>query len=83
MKYCHCIYGLSVNVPKKFRKTPSNASNFPKGFRHVRFRTSSMSIFWKFFESCAKSNSKYNKLIYIIICKKEEHNGLNNQWCKK
>ena len=28
----HCIYGLSNNDPKKFRKPPSNASIFPKVF---------------------------------------------------
>ena len=62
MKHRHCMYGLSINVQKKFRKTPSNARIFPKRFRGIDFWTSSMSIFWKFFESCAKSNSKYNKI---------------------
>ena len=58
----NCISHVVSCVPKKFRKSPSAASNFPKGFRHVHFQTSSMSIFWKFFESCANSNRRNNKI---------------------
>ncbi len=63
----HCIYGLTFIAPKKFRKTPSNASIFTKRFRHIDFWTSTMSIFQNFFDSCANSNRENNK---IILCNK-------------
>ena len=62
----HCIYGLSNNAPKKFRKTPSNASIFTKRFRHIDFWTSFLSISQNFFDSCANSNRKNNKIILCI-----------------
>ena len=40
----HCIYGVPNNGLKKFRKTPSNARIFTKGFRRSHFRTSFLSI---------------------------------------
>ena len=58
---CHIIYGLSINGPKKFRKTPSAASIFTKRFRHIDFWTSIMSISQNFFDSCANSNRENNK----------------------
>jgi len=75
VKKFHSIYGLSIIDPKKFRKTPSARRIFPKVFRRSRFWTSMMSIFQNFFDSCANSNRKITKLIYVIIGKKEEHNG--------
>jgi hypothetical protein len=62
-KKSHSIYGLSNNDPKKFRKTPSARRIFPKVFRRSRFWTSMMSIFQNFFDSCANSNRKNNKII--------------------
>jgi hypothetical protein len=35
-----------------------------------------MSIFWNFFDSCAIRIEEITKLIYEIIGKKREHNGL-------
>ncbi len=55
------MHGLPNVTPKKFRKTPSAASIFTKRFRHIDFWTSIMSIFWKFFDSCANSNRRNNK----------------------
>ena len=81
--FYHCMHGLSINVLKKFRKTPSNASNFPKGFRRSHFWTSMMSYSWNFFDSCANSNRKITKLIYVLICKKEEQNGHTKNGVKK
>jgi len=43
--FFHCIYGLQIIDPKKFRKTPSNARIFPKGFQGIDFWTSFLSIF--------------------------------------
>ena len=63
----HCIHGLSIIDPKKFRKTPSAASIFPKVFRRSHFRTSILSDSQEFFESCANSNRENNK---IISCNK-------------
>jgi hypothetical protein len=77
------MYGLNTYGPKKFRKTPSAASIFTKRFRHIDFWTSSMSIFWNFFDSCANSNRKITKLIYEIIDKKEDHNGHVKNGSKK
>ena len=48
------MHGLSNIVPKKFRKTPSNARICAKRFRHVHFRTSFLSISQNFFDFCAK-----------------------------
>ena len=79
----HTIYRVMHCVPKKFRKTPSNASNFPKGFRRSHFWTSMMSYSWNFFDSCANSNRKITKLIYVLICKKEEQNGHTKNGVKK
>ena len=56
------MYGLLIKVPKKFRKTPSAASIFTKRFRHIDFWTSSMSISQNFFDSCANSNRRNNKI---------------------
>ena len=58
----HCMYGLPIEGPKKFRKIPSARRFFPKVFRRCRFWTSSMSIFWNFFDSCANSKRKNNKI---------------------
>ncbi len=62
-KKSHSIYGLKIIDPKKFRKTPSARRIFPKVFRRSRFWTSMMSIFQNFFDSCANSNRKNNKII--------------------
>lgn len=81
--FYHCIYGLSTNVPKKFRKTPSNARIFPKVFRRSRFWTSFMSIFWKFFDSCANLNRRNNNFnLYntcVIIRPLWSHKGLTKK----
>ena len=66
IKYFHCIYGLSNVVPKKFRKTPSNARICTKRFRRSQFRTSMMSISQNFFDFCAKQFEKITKLIYVL-----------------
>jgi hypothetical protein len=81
--FYHCIYGLLQYVPKKFRKTPSNASNFPKVFRRSHFWTSILSISWKLFESCANSNRINNKINLWNKSEKWKHNGNNNQWHQK
>ena len=70
------MYGLPNVTPKKFRKTPSAASIFTKRFRHIDFWTSFMSIFWNFFDSCAIRIEEITNLIYEIMDKKREHNGL-------
>ena len=64
----HCMYGLSNNGPKKFRKTPSARRIFTKRFRGFDFWTSLMSIFQNFFDSCANSNRKNNKNISWNRC---------------
>jgi hypothetical protein len=63
----HCIYGVPNNGLKRFRKLPSNARIFPKGFRRSHFRTSFLSIFQNFFDSCANSKRKITKLFYEIF----------------
>ena len=60
-------HGLRIFVPKKFRKLPSAARFFPKVFRRSGFWTFFLSIFWNFFDSCAKFFDKNNK---INLCSK-------------
>ena len=60
-------HGLQNFVPKKFRKLPSAAHFFPKVFRRFDFWTFFLSIFWNFFDSCAKFFDKNNK---INLCSK-------------
>jgi hypothetical protein len=42
-----------------------------------------MSIFWNFFDSCAIRIEEITKLIYVIMDKKREHNGLTFLMGKK
>ena len=42
-----------------------------------------MSDSQEFFDSCANSNRKNNKLFYVIIGKKEEHNGHTKNGAQK
>jgi hypothetical protein len=42
-----------------------------------------MSIFWKFFDSCAIRIEKITKLFYKCCCKKREHNGHIKYGAKK
>jgi len=56
IEYAHTIYGLSVNILKKFRKSPSAARFFPKVFRRSHFWTSILVHFLKNFSSLVQSH---------------------------
>jgi len=80
---CQIIYGL-VNIdPKKFCKLPSAARFCTKRFWHIDFWTSFLSISQKFFESCANSNRRNNKINLCNNNKKEQHNGLTKNGAQK
>jgi hypothetical protein len=49
------IYGLSVNILKKFRKLPRAARFFPKRFRGFDFWTYFLCLILKIFSSLVQS----------------------------
>jgi len=55
IEHARTIYGLSVNILKKFRKSPSAARFFPKVFRRSHFWTSILVHFLKNFSSLVQS----------------------------
>lgn len=61
------IYDVVQCGPKKFRKLPSNARFFPKGFRHVHFRTYFLVHLLEIFLTLVQSKNKNNK---FNLCKK-------------
>jgi hypothetical protein len=71
VKYCHCMYGLSHVAPKKFRKTPSNASNSQKCFVDLIFGHHRCPLSGNFSSLVQIRIEEITNLIYAIIDKKK------------